>query len=236
MSAPLPAGCILVVDDEPEIRRAVKSALRNTADEVLEASTVAEGIDLAAARRPELVILDLGLPDGDGAIVCQRIREFSTVPIIVLTVRHADREKVRLLDLGADDFVTKPFSLRELDARVRSQLRRAKLVVSGHPDLIVRVLHIEVDLGRRRVSRDGGRIALTPIEWSLLRALVEERGRTLTHRQLFDQVWGQHFGDAKQLLRFHVTNLRRKIERDPADPRIVITEPGVGYRDRKSVV
>jgi two-component system, OmpR family, KDP operon response regulator KdpE len=226
----LVARRVLVVDDEPEIRRAVKSALRNTVGDVLEASSVDEGVDLAAAQRPELVILDLGLPDGDGANACKRIREFSTVPVIVLTVRRGDREAVRLLDLGADDFLTKPFSLRELDARVRSQLRRARLVASLQPDQIARVGDIEVDVGRRRVSREGARIALTPIEWSLLQVLVEERGRTLTHRQLYERVWGPRTGEARQSLRFHITNLRRKIERDPVDPRIVITEPGVGYR------
>lgn len=150
--------------------------------------------------------------------------------MIVLSVRHAEEEKARLLDLGADDFVTKPFSLRELDARVRAQLRRSRLRRSKDSGSTVRVANIEIDLANRRVTRDGARIGLTPIEWLILKTFVEDGRRTVTHRQLFARVWGQEYGDPKQLIRFHITNLRRKIELSPTNPQVIVTKPGVAYR------
>ena len=220
---------ILVVDDELQIRRVVQRALESEETRVLSAATGQEGIDLAAAQLPDLIILDLGLPDLVGAAVCKEIRAWSATPIIVLSARHSDKEKVELLDLGADDYMTKPFSTVELQARVRAQLRRAKLApLNDNPRLEAN--GVVIDFARRSVSRDGAAVHLTPIEWELLRVLGVNAGRTMTHRQLFAQIWTRSHGDAQQYLRVHVASLRRKLERDPVKPRLIITEPGVGYR------
>jgi two-component system KDP operon response regulator KdpE len=166
-----------------------------------------------------------------GADVCRDVRGWSTVPILVLSARHSDEEKARLLDLGADDYVTKPFSTRELQARVRAQLRRASLSERHDgKDARIAVNGVVIDLVNRAVSRDGQPVHLTPLEWQLLRVLATNAGRTLTHRQLFTQVWSRAHGDAQQNLRVHVASLRRKLEREPVRPRLIITEPGVGYR------
>ncbi len=223
------AGCILVIDDEPQIRRALKNALREVADRVLEAETGAEGIDLAATQHPDLVVLDLGLADISGAELCREIRRFATMPIVVLSARHEEDEKVRLLSLGADDYVTKPFSTVELLARVKAQLRRARTLTAPQETPIV-TGELSIDIARRILLRSGQPVRLTPIEWNIVRALVLSAGRTLTHQQLFDAVWGREFGDPQRYLRVHITNLRRKIEARPASPRFVVTEPGVGYR------
>ena len=224
-----PAGCILVIDDEPQIRRALKNALREVADRVLEAETGAEGIDLAATQHPDLVVLDLGLADISGAELCREIRRFATMPIVVLSARHEEDEKVRLLSLGADDYVTKPFSTVELLARVKAQLRRAR-TLTAPPETPIVTGELSIDIARRVLLRSGQQVRLTPIEWNIVRALVLSAGRTLTHQQLFDAVWGREFGDPQRYLRVHITNLRRKIEARPASPRFVVTEPGVGYR------
>lgn len=227
----LPADVIVVIDDEPQIRRLVRNVLDEIGYEVAEATTAAEGIDLAASRRPALVILDLGLPDRDGLEVCRDLRSFTPVPIIVLSARHSDREKERLLDAGADDYVTKPFSTLELKARVRAQLRRATAAQS--PDsqrTIVHAGHLTIDLVSRTVRRETEEVHLTPTEWNLLRAFVANAGRTLTHRQLFNAVWGNAAGDAQQYLRVYVGQLRRKLEVDPVRPRLIRTEPAIGYR------
>ena len=220
---------ILLVDDELPIRRALKNALQEVAEHVLEASTGTEAIDIAATQHPELIILDLGLPDLSGADVCREIRRFATMPIVVLSARHDEHDKVELLSLGADDYVTKPFSTKELLARVKAQLRRANAQATL-PDGPIAVGDLSINIARRVLLRDGNAVRLTPIEWNILRALVLAAGRTLTHRQLFEAVWGRQFGDPQQYLRVHITNLRRKIESQPAAPRFVITEPGVGYR------
>jgi two-component system KDP operon response regulator KdpE len=221
---------VLVIDDEREIRAAVRTALCDTADHVLGAGTFADAMRLIHSERPDLILLDLGLPDYDGGDGCREIRAVARVPIIVLTARTDEREKVRLFDLGADDYITKPFSLRELEARVRAQLRRAALIPSNGADLIARADDLEIDVGARTVFRAGTRISVTPIEWAVLRTLLEYRGRTLTHRQLSERVWPQEFDKRSELLRFHIVNLRRKMERHPSTPVIVVTEPGVGYR------
>jgi two-component system KDP operon response regulator KdpE len=221
---------MLVIDDEPQIRRVVRHALEADNARVLEAASGREGLDLAAAERPELIVLDLGLPDMAGADVCRDIRGWSAVPIVVLSARHSDQEKAALLDLGADDYVTKPFSTIELQARVRSHLRRAALSASGSGDTRLEVDGIVIDLAKRSVARDGVAIRLTPIEWQLLRVLATNGGRTMTHAQLYTQVWDRAHGDAQQNLRVHVASLRRKLERDPVRPTLIITEPGVGYR------
>ena len=243
---------VLVIDDEPQIRRAVRNALASgrlsgtngdSAMEsgaagapesqrrvrVVEAATGREGIDLAAAESPALIILDLGLPDMPGIEVCREIRRWSSAPIIVLSARHADTEKVALLDAGADDYLTKPFSTIELMARARAQLRRAQ--AGGLPnDTVMTFGDVSVDIQKRRVERAGELLHLTPTEWLLLRTFVTHPRQTLTHRQLFRAVWGNASGDAQQYLRVYVGHLRRKIEADPVRPRLIHTEAGVGYR------
>jgi two-component system KDP operon response regulator KdpE len=224
------AQSILVIDDEPQIRRAVKNALSSLADRVLESETGGAGLDLAATARPDLLILDLALPDMDGVDVCRDLRAWSQMPIIVLSARHSDDEKVKLLRAGADDYMTKPFSLRELEARVQVQLRRIATAAGLARFPVIEIGDIHIDVEDRRVIRSGELVHLAPIEWKLLRALAKEAGRTLTHRQIFDTVWGRTFGNPQQYLRVHLTKLRRKIEPDPSNPILIVTEPGVGYR------
>jgi two-component system, OmpR family, KDP operon response regulator KdpE len=219
----------LIVDDEPQIRRVVKRALEGEVGRLLEAGTGGEGIDLAAAEKPGLIVLDLGLPDMPGAEVCREIRRWSSAPIIVLSARHSDQEKALLLDSGADDYVTKPFSTLELAARVRANLRRAQMASLDRAQPL-QVGGLAIDLVARTLRRGEQPIHLTPIEWELLRTFVLQAGRTLTHRQLFNAVWGRAYGDPQQYLRVHVANLRRKIEEDAVRPQLIITEPGVGYR------
>ena len=243
---------VLVIDDEPQIRRAVRNALSSgrlfganddsarvspsagVSDgqrrvHVVEAETGREGIDLAAAESPALVVLDLGLPDMPGIEVCREIRRWSSAPIIVLSARHADTEKVALLDAGADDYLTKPFSTIEFMARARAQLRRAQTAASPN-DGVMTFGEVSVDLQKRRVERAGELLHLTPTEWLLLRTFVTHPRQTLTHRQLFRAVWGNASGDAQQYLRVYVGHLRRKIEADPVRPQFIHTEAGVGYR------
>lgn len=225
------ADLVLVIDDEPQIRLAVRDALRDVTARVDEAANGTTGVDAAAANRPDLVVLDLGLPDMQGVDVCREIRRRSAVPIIVLSARHSEHEKVDLLNAGADDYVTKPFSVLELAARARAQIRRAKSAAAAATNSTpVSIGGLVVDTISRRVSREGAQIHLTPIEWQILATLLASAGRTLTHQQIFDAVWGREFGSPQQYLRVHITNLRRKIEVDPAAPQIIITEPGVGYR------
>jgi two-component system KDP operon response regulator KdpE len=220
---------ILVIEDDAPIRRAVRHALETDACRVIETADGRSGVDLAAAQRPDLVVLDLGLPDTSGASVCQEIRKWSTVPIIVLSARHSDHEKVQLLDAGADDYVTKPFSTVELRARIRAQLRRARLH-EGEDHQPLTIDGLVIDAANRVAIRDGAPIHLTPTEWDLLRAFVRHAGRTLTHHQLFRAVWNRSNGDPQQYLRVYVANLRRKLERDSLRPSLIVTEPGVGYR------
>jgi two-component system KDP operon response regulator KdpE len=198
--------------------------------EVAEAGTAREGLDLAAAKRPALIILDLGLPDRDGLDVCRDLRSFTAAPIIVLSARHTDREKEQLLDAGADDYVTKPFSTLELKARVRAQLRRAARPPGTVQAAVVQAQHVTVDLVSRTVKRETGEVHLTPTEWNLLRVFISHAGQTLTHSQLFHAVWGNASGDAQQYLRVYVGQLRRKLELDPVRPKLIRTEPAVGYR------
>jgi two-component system KDP operon response regulator KdpE len=221
---------ILVVDDEPQIRRVVNHALADDATRILEAATAREGIDMAAAERPDLIVLDLGLPDGSGADVCREIRGWSQAPILVLSARHSDAEKIALFDAGSDDYVTKPFSSAELKARVRALLRRAATRAADGATKIVRE-DLEIDLDRRAVKLGGSPVHVTPIEWELLVALATHPGRVMTHQQLFTAVWrGRDHGDAQQYLRVYVAHLRRKLESDPVHPRFIFTIPAVGYR------
>jgi len=220
---------ILVIDDEPQIRRVVRNALDADGFRVSEAATAQAGLDLAAAELPEIIILDLTLPDADGLDVCRDLRVFTKVPILVLSARHSDRDKASLLDAGADDFLTKPFSTLELQARVRALLRRASPRAEDQAARIV-VDDLEISIANRTVHRAGAAVHLTPTEWALLRALLTNRGRTMTHQQLFNAVWGRAEGDAQQYLRVYVGQLRRKLEKDPVRPRLIRTEPAVGYR------
>jgi two-component system KDP operon response regulator KdpE len=225
-----PEPTCLIVDDEPQIRRAVRNILKDEFERVLEAETAEQALDLAAASRPSLVILDLALPDRPGAAVCRELRHWSSAPIIVLSARHSESEKVALLEAGADDYVTKPFSPAELLARVRAQLRRARLAEKSPLDAPIEVDGLRIDLARRTVARDEVAVHLTPTEWELLRVLVRDAGKVLTHLQLFRAVWARSSGDPQQNLRVYVAHLRRKIERDPVRPTLIVTEPGVGYR------
>ena len=220
----------LVIDDEAQIRRAVSHALADDFAKVAEAVNGADGLQLAALEKPSLIVLDLGLPDMTGVAVCTELRKFSDAMILVLSARHADQEKATLLDAGADDYVTKPFSTLELKARVRALLRRASShrTPNGTP---IRYGALSMDLEGRTLMRDGALVHLTPTEWELVRVLMINAGKTMTHRQLFAAVWpGRQYGDAQQYLRVHVANVRRKIEPNALEPRYIFTEPGVGYR------
>jgi two-component system KDP operon response regulator KdpE len=219
---------ILVIDDEPQIRRVVKNTFQAAGAKVVEAASGTEGIDRAAAERPDLIILDLGLPDIVGVDVCREIRKWADAPILVLSARHSEEEKVALLDAGADDYVTKPFSTPELQARARALLRRVPGSTAGGP---IAIGELTLDPSGHTVSRSGHLLHLTRTEWELLRALMANAGRVMTHQQLFRAVWsGRAFGDAQQYLRVYVARLRRKIEPDAVHPSYIHTEPGVGYR------
>jgi two-component system KDP operon response regulator KdpE len=225
---------VLVVDDEPQIRRVVRNALGEET-KVIEASTGRDAIDHTAAQRPDLIVLDLGLPDIGGIDVCREIRTWSTTPILVLSARHSDAEKVGLLDAGADDYLTKPFSPSELQARVRALLRRARLAPAAGAASALTIGDVVIDPVKPSLKRAGTPVHLTKTEWELLRTMLKHAGRTLTHRQLFHAVWGNSSGDMQQYLRVHVRSLRRKIEADPVRPRLIVTEPGVGYRFENEV-
>ncbi len=228
---PTTAPRILVVDDEPQILRALKVVLREAGFQVLAADTAAEALDLAAVRPPEAAIVDLVLPDLDGVELTRRLREWSEMPILVLSAVGDEEQKVRALEAGADDYVTKPFGTRELVARLQAALRRARRV-DEEPS--INFDGLEVDLAARVVRRDGETIHLTPIEFDLLRVLVRNRGRLMTHRKLLVDVWGPEYVDDIQPLRTHIARLRAKIEPDGgagrAAPRLIVTDPGVGYR------
>ena len=220
---------ILVVDDERKIAQLIRDYLEAAGFAVATAADGREALMRARTEHPDLVVLDLGLPDVSGDDVCRAVRAASDAPIVIVSARHSEQEKVRLLDAGADDYLTKPFGPAELAARVRAHLRRARRAESpnGRP---LRLGDLELDLAGRVATRDGKQVHLTPIEWGILRALAAEPGRTRTHQQIFDAVWGREYGNAAQYLRVHITNLRRKVEPDPALPTFVVTEPGVGYR------
>ena len=222
-------GRVLVVDDEPQIRRSLRVTLRASGFDVEEAATGEAALDIAAARPPLLVILDLSLPDLNGIEVTQRLREWSRVPIVILSVRGDDQAKVRALDAGADDYLTKPFSVPEVLARMRVALRHAQLAGDPAPGVIV-TNDVEIDLTRRQVRRAGREVHLTPTEYGLLRFLAQNAERVVTHGQLLRAVLGEGYEDAVGSLRVFIANLRKKLEADPGMPRIIVTEPGIGYR------
>ncbi len=219
---------VLVCDDEPQILRALRVILGDAGFEVVPVGTVREALDAVAVRPPDAAIVDLILPDGDGVEVCASIREWSRMPILLLSAVGEEREKVRALEAGADDYVTKPFGPDELVARLRAALRRSE--PAGEKEPAVTIDGLEIDLPARRVSRDGEEIHLTPTEYDLLRQLVLNRGRLLTHRALLREVWGPGYQDDTQVLRVHIANLRRKIEPSPGTPAMIRTDPGIGYR------
>ncbi len=218
---------ILIVDDERAIRRFLRAALSSHGYEVVEAENGQSALAIAADRRPGILILDLGLPDMDGIEVTRQLREWYQAPIIILSVRDQENDKISALDAGADDYLTKPFGVGELMARIRVALRRSARNVD---EPVFEVDDLKVDLARRLVTRQGQEMELTPTEYDILRVLVQHAGRVLTHRQILREVWGEAYETETHLLRVNMSNLRRKIELDPTQPLYVITEPGVGYR------
>jgi two-component system KDP operon response regulator KdpE len=220
---------VLVIDDEPQILRALRTILTAKKFGVSTASRGEEGLAMAAARPPDLVILDLGLPDMDGLEVCTRLREWTQAPIIVLSVRDREGDKVAALDRGADDYLTKPFGIEELLARVRVALRHAAQA-QGAVRQVVRAGPVTVDLAERRVTRDGEDLKLTATEHRLLAYLASHAGRVLTHHAILSSVWGPEDADHVEYLRVYIRQLRKKIEQDPDRPQHILTEPGVGYR------
>ncbi|MFI8105183.1 response regulator [Streptomyces sp. NPDC086023] len=222
---------VLVVDDEPQIVRALVINLKARKYQVDAAPDGATALELAAARHPDVVVLDLGLPDMDGVEVIKGLRGWTRVPILVLSARHSSDEKVEALDAGADDYVTKPFGMDELLARLRAAVRRAEPVPgSGGDEVTVETAGFTVDLAAKKASRDGRDVRLTPTEWHLLEVLVRNSGRLVSQKQLLQEVWGPSYGTESNYLRVYMAQLRRKLEADPAHPRHFITEPGMGYR------
>ncbi|HET7124633.1 MAG TPA: response regulator [Bradyrhizobium sp.] len=218
----------LVVDDEPAILRFLKPVLEASNYEFISAGTVEESIKRIATDSPDVVVLDLGLPDGDGRDVIKHVRQWSDVPIIVLSARDREAEKIEVLDLGADDFVNKPFGVGELLARIRTALRHRMERVAETP--VLRTADIEIDNVRHCVTRADAQIKLTPKEFELLSFLAKHAGKVVTHRQILTAIWGPAHAADTQYLRVYIGQLRQKIEKDPGDPRIIITEPGIGYR------
>ncbi|MES2304019.1 MAG: response regulator [Gemmatimonadota bacterium] len=221
---------IVLIEDEMPMRRFLRAAFGTEPVELVEAATAREGLAQVAGRRPDLVLLDLGLPDLDGLEVVRRIREWSEVPIIVISARGREGDKVAALDAGADDYLTKPFGVEELQARIRVALRHARRRESPEP--VVTVGPIRFDFVAHTVHRDGVELHLTPTEFKLLGALLRHPGRVITHTQLLREVWGLHTDEQVHYLRVYTAQLRRKIEDDPARPHWLLTEPGVGYRFR----
>ena len=219
---------LVLIEDEPQIRRFLRTTLGSQGYRLFEAATGSDGLVEAASRQPDVVIVDLGLPDIDGLEVIRRLREWSTAPIIVLSARGQEADKVVALDLGADDYVSKPFGSDELLARVRVALRHKAGVARA--DAVFATGELRVDLGRRHVFVREQEVKLTPTEYRLLTTLVRYAGRVLTHRQLLKEVWGPNQTEEAHYLRVYMAQLRRKIEVDPAQPRYLLTEPGVGYR------
>lgn len=224
-----PGARVLVVDDEPAIRRFLRVSLSSQGYVVFEASTGQEALTATAAHRPDLIILDLGLPDLEGVEVTRRLREWSQTPVIILSVRGQEADKIAAFEAGADDYLTKPFGVGELTARMRAALRHTA-AAAGEP--VFTSGDLVVDLGRRIVTLSGRELQLTPTEYDLLKVLVRNADRVVTHRHLLNEIWGSGYSADAHVLRVNVSNLRRKIEADASRPRFIVTEPGVGYRLR----
>jgi two-component system KDP operon response regulator KdpE len=230
---PAPSGggpVVLVIEDDAQILRFLRATLGNHGYRLFEATTGEAGLVEAATRQPDIVILDLGLPDIDGLDVIRRLREWTALPIIVLSARGQERDKIAALDAGADDYVSKPFGVGELLARMRAALRHAARNLNDAGESTFSIEDLHVDLPKRQVSVAGQQVHLTPIEYRLLTTLIRHAGKVLTHRQLLIEVWGPPYADQAHYLRVYMAQLRRKLEVDPARPRYLLTEPGVGYR------
>jgi len=225
-----PAVVVLLIEDEPQMRRFLRAALENEAYRLVEAPTAREGLAQVAGQNPDIILLDLGLPDGDGIDLTRRIREWAGTPIVVISARGQERDKVAALDAGADDYLTKPFSVGELLARMRVALRHAARAAGGPDEPVFTSGELRVDLEHRQVFVGERDVHLTPTEYKLLVSLVRHAGKVLTHRQLMKEVWGANTVTQTPALRVHMTQLRHKLERDPAQPRLLLTETGVGYR------
>lgn len=225
-----PGPVIVVVEDEPDIRRFLRASLLSKGYRLVEAATGREGLEAAETRQPDLIILDLGLPDMDGLEVIRRVREWSLVPIVVLSAKGQETTKVAALDAGADDYIAKPFGVSELLARMRVSLRHAARSSQGEPTPVFTTGELQIDLAQRRVRVKGKDVHLTPIEYRLLTTLAKHAGKVLTRNQLLTEVWGRPYADQAHYLHVHMAQLRRKVENDPTRPRYLLTEPGVGYR------
>jgi len=225
-----PPTVVLVIEDDAPIRRFLRAGLDAQGFQLVEAVSGEQGIAEAAMRSPELVLLDLGLPDLDGVDVVRRLREWSAVPVLVLSARGQERDKIRALDAGADDYITKPFAMGELLARMRAALRRSARTDDAGAASVVESGALRVDLGQRQVQVEGREVKLTPREWKLLAALARHRGRVLTHETLLREVWGPSYTSQHHYLRVYMGQLRHKLEADPSRPRWLLTETGVGYR------
>lgn len=224
---------VLLVEDEKELRRFIRAALTAHGHRLLEATSVSEAKMLATSHNPELVLLDLGLPDGDGLELLAMLREWSRVPVIVLSARGREDDKVHALDAGADDYLTKPFGTNELLARMRVALRHRASLAEHDEQQVLAFGDVSIDRTRRIVTRGGSELHLTPIEYRLLCLLAEHAGKVLTHRQILKEVWGPTYATQSHYVRVHMAELRKKIEVDPARPKVIVTEPGVGYRLRE---
>lgn len=217
---------VLIIEDEAQMRRMLRVSLSNQGYRLVESATGSDGLAQAASRAPDLVLLDLGLPDMDGLEVTRRLRQWSKVPIVILSARGQEEDKIKALDGGADDYLTKPFSVGELLARMRVALRHSTWAV----DSVFSLGDVRVDFGKRQVTVEGREIHLTPIEYKLLTTLIKSAGKVVTHQQLLREVWGPNAEKHTQYLRVYMGQLRQKLERDPARPELLLTEPGVGYR------
>jgi two-component system KDP operon response regulator KdpE len=223
---------VLVVEDDAQVRRFLRAALSSHAFRLVEAGSVREAEQLATSHNPDVYLLDLGLPDGDGMDLARRLRDWTRAPIIVLSARGREEDKVNALDAGADDYLTKPFGVNELLARLRVALRHAQATPAGEP--VLEAGPLRVDLARREVTVEGREVRLTPTEFKLLALLARHAGKVLTHRQILKEVWGPNATEA-HWVRVHMAELRKKVEPDPARPRLLVTEPGVGYRLRDRI-
>ena len=220
---------VLLIEDEPQMRRFLRGSLASTGHELIEAATGREGLAVAKTHPPDVILLDLGLPDMDGLEVTRQLREWTKTPIIVLSAREQEKDKVAALDAGADDYLTKPFGLPELLARIRVARRHAEST-GGKEAMVYEIGELRVDLGDRVVTLEGEEVRLTPIEYKLLTTFVRNAGRVMTYQQLLRDVWGLRYASQKQYLHVYVGHLRHKLERDPTRPKYLLTEPGVGYR------
>jgi two-component system KDP operon response regulator KdpE len=221
---------ILLVEDEPQMRRFLRITLQSHGYRLTEAATAQEGLMQATTRNPDVVLLDLGLPDLDGIEVTKRLREWTETPIIVISAREQEQDKVRALDAGADDYLTKPFNAGELLARIRVALRHAARQTAGGQEPVFMLRNLRVDIAQRRIFVDEKEVHLTPIEYKLLTVLIRHAGKVITHRQLLQEVWGPAHVNEVQYLRVYMTQLRHKLEADPARPQFLMNEPGIGYR------